>query len=204
VLRQVDLGVALDLCPGVAAVGEGARDRRLRVLVRLLFEGVVDGEGSVDDLLDRLALFLFEVLASFDADLLDDDARAFFDLDRHLDVIVARVHDAACACLRFVEAARLQVALDPLEIALEHAAIEQRVVVHDAAKEPEELLGRHSRHFLFDVRGRDDLVPLDGDVIDGGRAFGNRRAGEEGVAENEHDEERDDPSRERHGRPGCK
>ena len=82
----------------------------------------------------------------------DEHGPALLHLDGDLDVVLALVADAAGAHLCLVEPARPVIAFDALEVALQDAAIVERVIVDDAPEEAQELRAGRRGHLVLDVR----------------------------------------------------
>ncbi len=175
---QIHVGAPLDLGPRVAPIGEDALHGGLGLGIRLLLEGFVELHELLHRRSHRPRVPLREAVNPLDLHRADQDGLALQHLDGDLDVLGARVLDAPGAGLSLVVAAGAVVALDALEIALDHAAIEDLVIVDDAAKEPEELGAGRRGQLLLDVRAGDGVSALDAHRVDRRRALRNRGAAE--------------------------
>ncbi len=176
VRAQVGACLGLDGGIGVPAIGEGARDVRLRFLVRVLVEARAARDRRVRRGANGLGVRDGEPVEPLDAHVAVEGRRALVDDDRDADVVRTVAPDAGGPSVRVEEAAATVVALDAREVALEHRRVVDRVVVDDAAEEPEELGAGGRREPIRDVVGVHPSCPADGHRVDRRAARGDRRA----------------------------
>jgi hypothetical protein len=178
VAREVDVGDARHLHVGVTPVTEGALHGLLRLLELFFVERLAVGDVPLHGAVDGRGRLGVDALQAEDVHAAGGDDATLLDLDRDVDVLVARVDDAAGARVRLVIAARAIGALDALQIALEDVGVEELIVVDDPAEEPEELRAGRRRQLVRDVVLVERVVPFDRHRVDRGGALRDRCAPE--------------------------